>query len=191
MLGQVVPYCGLPPVPAELLQRFNLDPLLVLVLAGCATAHLLRIPRSDSRTPAAIGWMIAAIAFMSPLCALSVSLFSARVAQHMILILAAAPLVFLATFLFNSEVEKLVFPNANVRAGHSAAEATTPIVDLQLDEFPITDLLRAAITTTNKPEIVSTTPAGSGVAAPPICSFMRDASRACPTAVGCSSSQNR
>jgi putative membrane protein len=39
------------------------------------------------------GWLVAAIAFLSPLCALSVSLFSARVAQHMILVLVAAPLI--------------------------------------------------------------------------------------------------
>ena len=39
------------------------------------------------------GWLIAALALISPLCPLSVSLFSARVAQHMMLILLAAPLV--------------------------------------------------------------------------------------------------
>ena len=42
------------------------------------------------------GWGIAALALLSPLCALSVALFSARVAQHMILILVAAPLLALA-----------------------------------------------------------------------------------------------
>ena len=39
------------------------------------------------------GWLVAATAVISPLCALSVALFSARVSQHMILILVAAPLV--------------------------------------------------------------------------------------------------
>jgi putative membrane protein len=39
------------------------------------------------------GWMIAAAAFLSPLCALSVALFAARVGQHMILVLVAAPLI--------------------------------------------------------------------------------------------------
>jgi putative membrane protein len=37
--------------------------------------------------------MVAAFALLSPLCALSVSLFSARVSQHMVLILIAAPLI--------------------------------------------------------------------------------------------------
>jgi putative membrane protein len=41
------------------------------------------------------GWATAAAALVSPLCALSVSLFSARVGQHMILSLVAAPLVML------------------------------------------------------------------------------------------------
>jgi putative membrane protein len=93
MIGQSVPYCGLPPVPAELLSRFNLDPLLILVLTACSLAHLLAIPRGTPRLQAATGWLIAAVAFISPLCASSVSLFSARVAQHMVLILLAAPLI--------------------------------------------------------------------------------------------------
>ncbi len=93
MMGQAVPYCGLPPIPAELWHRFNMDPLLILILSGCAVAHLLRIPRGSSRVPAAAGWLVAAAAFISPLCALSVSLFSARIAQHMILVLIAAPLI--------------------------------------------------------------------------------------------------
>lgn len=39
------------------------------------------------------GWLITILALVSPLCPLSVSLFAARVAQHMILTLVAAPLV--------------------------------------------------------------------------------------------------
>jgi putative membrane protein len=60
----------------------------LLVLAG---SHIVRARRD--RTRATAGWVLAAIAFISPLCALSVSLFSARIAQHMILILLAAPLI--------------------------------------------------------------------------------------------------
>jgi len=93
MASQTVPYCGLPPLPAELLHRFNLDPLLILILAGCVLANLIVVPGNRSRVPAAAGWAVAAVAFLSPLCALSVALFSARVAQHMILILIAAPLI--------------------------------------------------------------------------------------------------
>jgi putative membrane protein len=39
------------------------------------------------------GWLVALIALISPLCALSVALFSARIGQHMALTLVAAPLM--------------------------------------------------------------------------------------------------
>src|SRR4051812_45001463 len=87
-----IPYCGQTPVPGELLGRFNLDPILIVVLVAAAAIHLARIP-ARSRTSAAAGWLIAAAAFLSPLCALSVALFAARVGQHMILTLVAAPLL--------------------------------------------------------------------------------------------------
>jgi putative membrane protein len=74
-----------------LLDRWNSDPTLIAVLIALTALHLWRVP--DRRGVAALGWAIAAFAFLSPLCALSVSLFSARVGQHMILALAAAPLI--------------------------------------------------------------------------------------------------
>lgn len=91
---QGVAYCGIPPVPGALLGRFNLDPLLIGCLATAALLHLAWCRRSARHAWAPLaGWGIAAAAFLSPLCALSVALFSARVAQHMLLILAAAPLI--------------------------------------------------------------------------------------------------
>jgi putative membrane protein len=88
-----LPYCGAPPHPGDLLTRFNLDPKLIvaLLLLSCAHAYLARSPRE--RAYAVSGWLVAAAAFISPLCALSVSLFSARIAQHMVLVLIAAPLI--------------------------------------------------------------------------------------------------
>lgn len=90
-----VPYCGVPPVPAALAGRWNLDPALIAaLLAGLALYLLLGRPRPSWRTAAfCAGWAIAAVALVSPLCALSVALFSARIGQHMILTLAAAPLL--------------------------------------------------------------------------------------------------
>ena len=96
MLGQPVPYCGMPPAPGDLLSRFNFDPFLLLVLANLALIHLLFIGQRRAQMRAITGWLIAAAASISPLCALSVSPFSARVAQHMILVLVAAPLIALA-----------------------------------------------------------------------------------------------
>lgn len=91
------PYCGAAPSPGELLARWNFDPLL---LAGFAAAggvyfYYLREPRA--RHP----WFLAAAAllavlFVSPFCALSSALFSARVVHHVLLTAVAAPLLVLA-----------------------------------------------------------------------------------------------
>lgn len=90
-----LPYCGAPPLPDELLTRFNLDPVLVAAFVVAISWQLWRIRTLSRARRAAVvaGWLAAAIALMSPLCALSVALFSARVGQHMILILIAAPLI--------------------------------------------------------------------------------------------------
>jgi putative membrane protein len=42
------------------------------------------------------GWAALAIAFVSPLCALSAALFAARIAHHLLLVAVAAPLLALA-----------------------------------------------------------------------------------------------
>lgn len=90
-----LPYCGTAPSPGELLERFNLDPVLITALVVLAVAHTLGISENKrrARVYAGCGWLVAAAAFISPLCALSVSLFSARIGQHMLLLLVAAPLI--------------------------------------------------------------------------------------------------
>ena len=85
-------YCGSPPEPGGLWERFNLDPVLIIALAGLVAVHLHHVRAEHSKWVLG-GWAIAAFAFISPLCALSVSLFSARVGQHMVLVLLAAPLI--------------------------------------------------------------------------------------------------
>lgn len=91
-----VPFCGLPPIPAELWQRWTLQPLLlialVLVLAMCWPG-LRRNGTGAQRTAFAAGWAVLALALVSPLCALSVALFAARASQHMLLLVVAAPLL--------------------------------------------------------------------------------------------------
>jgi putative membrane protein len=86
-----IPYCGIPPIPGTLIERWNGDPVLLILLASIASFHLLKA--REDRASAAAGWGVAALALVSPLCALSVSLFAARVGQHMLLVLVAAPLV--------------------------------------------------------------------------------------------------
>lgn len=87
-----IPYCGQAPLPGEV--AWNFDPLLIAVLAILAGAHLFALRGETRARPlAGAGWLIAASAFISPLCNLSVALFSVRVTQHMILILVAMPLL--------------------------------------------------------------------------------------------------
>lgn len=90
------PYCGAPPHVDTLIDRWNLDPWLLAGLAMFGIGYILvstnrRAPRDHILFAA--GWTTAALALISPLCALSVSLFAARVGQHMVLTLIAAPLV--------------------------------------------------------------------------------------------------
>jgi putative membrane protein len=91
-LPDVTPYCGSAPVPGSVI--WNLDPVLIVCLAAIASAHLTTgLTPSCRPRVAALGWAVLAVALVSPLCNLSVALFSARVGQHMITTLIAAPLV--------------------------------------------------------------------------------------------------
>lgn len=96
------PYCGAPPDPANLLSRWNLDPILITVLAAVVIAYALLLEIRPLRRLIVApwrricfygGWTFGAVALISPLCPLSVSLFSARVGQHMILEMIVAPLI--------------------------------------------------------------------------------------------------
>ncbi len=84
------PFCGTPPIPADLLGRWLFDPALLAGLAVFAAA--LWVTAKDRRS-ASIGWAITALLFVSPICAASIALFSARVLQHVLLVLVAAPLI--------------------------------------------------------------------------------------------------
>lgn len=92
-----LPYCGAPPSPESLIHRWNLDPWLIgallLILAAWAVAS--RADRGWRRLSFAGGWALGSAALVSPLCPLSVSLFCARVGQHMLLISLVAPMVVL------------------------------------------------------------------------------------------------
>ena len=88
-----LPYCGAAPVPADLLGRWNLDPLL-LVGIGIVALLLLRAGETAVQrrlTLAAVG--LALFLFVSPFCALSSALFSARVTHHVLLAAVLAPLL--------------------------------------------------------------------------------------------------
>lgn len=90
------PYCGPAPDPAEWLGRWNLDPLVLTTLAFGALAGwvLMRRGRVGPTLFAALG--VLALIFISPLCALGSALFTGRTLHHLLLVLAAAPLLALA-----------------------------------------------------------------------------------------------
>ena len=87
----LIAYCGPAALPENLWVRWNTDPLLIAVLA--AVAALIVSGRSaDARA----GWgagVLMVMVFVSPLCALSSALFSARVFHHVVLVAAVAPLL--------------------------------------------------------------------------------------------------
>jgi putative membrane protein len=93
------PYCGAPPTPATLLTRWNLDPILLASLVVALAAYLILSRRDGQpawrRLSFCAGWLIGALALVSPLCPLSVALSAGRIGQHMLLVSIVAPLIVL------------------------------------------------------------------------------------------------
>ncbi|RDE09716.1 cytochrome c oxidase assembly protein [Pelagibacterium lacus] len=94
VFGTLEPYCGPPPIPSDVWTRWTFDPVAILLIAGLALAWL-HAGRRDRVGRMAISAALAliALAFLSPLCALTTALFSARVAHHMVLVAVIAPLL--------------------------------------------------------------------------------------------------
>jgi putative membrane protein len=82
-------YCGPAPAPEELFSRWNFDPWALALIAMLA----LWVGRSR---PGLAATLVLVLVFLSPLCALSSALFSARVLHHVLLVAVAAPLLALA-----------------------------------------------------------------------------------------------
>ena len=79
-------YCGQAASAASIWTQWNLDLPVIVWLA--VQAFLIR------RQPAGLAAVaVLALAFVSPLCALSAELFSARAVHHLLLIAVAAPLL--------------------------------------------------------------------------------------------------
>lgn len=84
-------YCGSPPLPSSLLASWNDDPLLLVALVAGA---VLALRLGGDRRPFGLAAVaLLAVAFVSPLCAASVALFSARALHHLILVAIVAPLL--------------------------------------------------------------------------------------------------
>lgn len=82
-------YCGPAPAPATLSGDWNADPWLIggLVLSAMLAA------RADRPRLALAGVLVLTVAFVTPLCALSVALFTARSVHHLLIVTVAAPLI--------------------------------------------------------------------------------------------------
>jgi putative membrane protein len=102
MQFSAIAYCGPAAVPAGFWAAWNLDPWLLAALAGLFAVHIAaygRRPRpgaAHNHSTFAAAWLVLVVAFVSPLCALSVALFSARVTHHLLLVGLAAPLLVIA-----------------------------------------------------------------------------------------------
>ncbi len=90
----MIAYCGPAAVPDDLWTRWNVDPLLIAVLAALALA--VGRGRSSNTRAAWAAIVLMLVIFVSPLCAMSSALFSVRVLHHVLLIGAVAPLLALA-----------------------------------------------------------------------------------------------
>lgn len=86
------PYCGPAPDPAEALGRWNGDLILWAVLAAATAAGLVLL-RGPAKGRYVAAMAVLAVGFISPLCAISSALFAARTLHHLLLVLAAAPLL--------------------------------------------------------------------------------------------------
>lgn len=85
------PYCGAAPAPADWLGRWNLDPWLLAALAAASVAAVAAGGKARPPLFGALG--LALVLFVSPLCALTSALFSARTLHHLLLVAAVAPLL--------------------------------------------------------------------------------------------------
>jgi Sulfatase len=76
--------------------------------------------------------------------AVALAAWRLRAARSFLSLLAAAPVLFLALFLVDTPVEKLVFDSGGAQAAAIRTRTTTPVVFLLFDEFPVIDLQNAA-----------------------------------------------
>jgi len=95
-----LPYCGPAPDPGALLSAWNTDPVLwaaIVIATGLGSVHLRRTAAEPARQRAFAGAAaMAVVVFVSPLCALTVALFTARTLHHLVLIGLLAPLLAVA-----------------------------------------------------------------------------------------------
>lgn len=91
------PYCGPAPEPMDVLGRWNGDPMLLAGVGLLVAGGVFLVMRKRAGGRALLGAAgVLVVVFISPLCALSSALFTARTLHHLLLLLAAAPLLALS-----------------------------------------------------------------------------------------------
>ncbi|PZO67148.1 MAG: hypothetical protein DI498_04310 [Paracoccus denitrificans] len=88
----IQPYCGPGATPNDVLVAWNGDPVLIAALVLFGGLLIWRKPG----WPSVVAVVALVVAFVSPLCALTASLFSARAVHHLIIAGLAAPALALA-----------------------------------------------------------------------------------------------
>lgn len=92
-----LPYCGPPPRPDTWLWAWNADVYLLASLAalGLVGAYVTSA-RRQGRGAFSVALLAAVVAFVSPLCAMTVALLSARTLHHIVLLSVLTPALALA-----------------------------------------------------------------------------------------------
>ena len=95
LTGRDIPVCGLAPQPDMALLASSAPAWLLVQAAilGGAVAAVTAGAKPRRSWSFAAGLSVLGIVFLSPLCSIAVALFSVRSLQHMLVVLAAAPLL--------------------------------------------------------------------------------------------------
>jgi putative membrane protein len=88
-------YCGAAPNPENLVWAWNFDLVAIALCACLAIFHFQRF-QAERRKPLLLALITMLLLYVTPFCALTVALFSARVAHHVILVAVVAPFLALA-----------------------------------------------------------------------------------------------
>jgi hypothetical protein len=102
---------------------------LVAFLAAVFGVHALKRAGLSGTATLIVGSVLIGLA-------LALAVWRASSARWFLTVLGAAPVVFLAFFLFGTPVQHLVFPNADAKAAAAYVRHPTPVVFLLFDEFP-------------------------------------------------------
>lgn len=133
-------YCGPASDPATWLARWNMDPMVLACLA-LAVAWAWGLPRGRREAGLAAAG-VAAVAFVSPLCALSVALFAARATHHLLLVAVAAPLAAIA---WPPRRAHGVAPALGVASGVLWAWHLPPLYDAALADMALYWVMQASL----------------------------------------------